>query len=154
MISSTSTPIARILVATDFSSCADRALDVALGLATKLGARLHLVYASEIPGVLAGDAAALGERFVDADVKEAQERLARLLDELRARGFTVDGEVCVGFPLDVILDRAKPDRHDLLVVGTHGRTGVRRMWMGSVAERLVRASEIPVLTVRADASRT
>lgn len=143
----------RILVATDFSPCSRPAVEYAASLATRLGARIDVLYVSETPAVLFGDAVVLGDRFVDADIKEGRARLAHLLDELRGRGITADGQVVTGFAPDVILEQAR--RHDLVILGTHGRTGFRRMWMGSVAERVVRTCPIPVLTVpRSLASQT
>jgi nucleotide-binding universal stress UspA family protein len=141
-------PFKRIFVATDFSPCARLALDCAAMLARNLRGRVDVLYVSEVPGVLFGESVALGECFVDADVKEGRIQLERLLAELREQGIQADGEVRTGFAPDTIIEIGRPEQYDVLVLGTHGRTGLRRLWMGSVAERVVRASQIPVLTVR------
>jgi nucleotide-binding universal stress UspA family protein len=141
-------PFKRILVATDFSPCARLAVECAATLAKSLQGHVHLLYVSQIPGVLFGESVALDECFVDADMKEGRIQLERLLAELRERGIQADGEVRAGYAPDTIIEEGSPQQYDLLVLGTHGRTGLRRLWMGSVAERVVRAGQIPVLTVR------
>jgi nucleotide-binding universal stress UspA family protein len=141
-------PFKRILVATDFSPCARLAVDCAAMLAKSLGGQVHVLYVSEIPDGLFGESVALDECFVDADVKEGRIQLERLLAELREEGIQADGEVRAGHTPDTIVEEGRPQQYDLLVPGTHGRTGLRRPWMGSVAERVLRASQIPVLSVR------
>jgi len=141
-------PFERILVATDLSPCARVALDEAALLAKRLHSRLHLLYVSEVPGVLIADAVGLGDKFVDRDILDGRKQLDRITADLREEGIEADSEVRAGFVPDAIIEQGQPQRYDLLVLGTHGRTGLRRLWMGSVAERVVRASTIPVLTVR------
>lgn len=138
----------RILVATDFSDCASAALEYAAMLAATLGATLQLLYVSEVPGVLIGEAVALRDEFVDADVRQGRVKIEQTLRELRARGIAAEGEVRTGFVPGAILERARAGDYELVVLGTHGRHGLSRLWMGSVAERVVRGSSIPVLTVR------
>lgn len=137
-----------ILVATDFSACAQPALDYAAMLATRSGATLHLLYVSEVPGVLIGEAVALRDEFVDADIRQGRVKLDETLRALRERGIDASGEVRAGFAARTIVERARQGGYELVVIGTHGRNGFDRFWMGSVAEKVVRGCPIPVVTIR------
>ena len=131
-----------ILVATDFGPASDAALTYGRALANQFGARLHLLHAAENdflratvtdPHVLrAGVARQLEERLTADD----RERSAHVVLE------TSD------HPAEAIIEYAKHARIDLIVMGTHGRTGVAHLLGGSVAERVVRTAPCPVLTVR------
>jgi nucleotide-binding universal stress UspA family protein len=140
----------RILIPTDFSECAQRALDYGAELVRRLGATIHLLYVSEIPKEMVGDWVALRDKLVDADIMEGRRRIEGLLAELTSQGVAgCTGEVLPGnVPAATILERANSGRHDTVVIGTHGRSGFKRLWVGSVAERVVRFSDIPVITVR------
>src|SRR6187399_247414 len=144
--------IKNVLVATDFSTCSDVALNYGRALAQQFGARLHLMHAVE---PIALDAANAGG-FVAAlpqlqvSVEEAgRAQLEGLLtaDDRRALHATT---VLVSFasPAPAIVAYAETEQMDLIVVGTHGRTGLSHLLMGSVAEKVVRTAPCPVLTVR------
>jgi nucleotide-binding universal stress UspA family protein len=81
-------------------------------------------------------------------INNAVERLASLKAEAFPHGADVETAVFAGRPAATIVDRAQAGRFDLIVMGTHGRTGLSHMFMGSVAERVVRTSPCAVLTVR------
>ena len=132
----------RILLATDFSPGSRQARDSAHGLARRLGAEILVVHVSEplavVPGSdLAADEAAMAQRALDGVVSE----LTR--DGVTARGLLVPGE-----PAAEIVRLAERERADMVVVGTHGRSGLAHVLIGSVAERVVRRAPCPVLTVR------
>jgi nucleotide-binding universal stress UspA family protein len=140
----------RILIPTDFSECSDLGLDYGAALARRLCASVHVLYASEVPKELVADFVGDRKNFVDADIRTGRTQIERALARLREQGVTrCTGEVVPGYPEDVILEYALSGNHDLVVIGTHGRSGFKRRWIGSVAERVSRNSPIPVVMVRA-----
>ena len=100
-----------------------------------------------------GDAALLGTEFSDADIVGARKELERLVGDLTRDGITTTSQIATGFPDQVLVEVANSGSYDLLVMGTHGRGGLRRLALGSVAEHVVRHSAIPVLTIRAPQAR-
>ena len=139
-----------ILVATDFSEHADHALAYAAELAERLDARLHLVHAISVPVLgIPEMGIAYGSMIMESTVKESQDALAALADRYRARAPVANTHLEVGDARDVIDRIAEAIGADLIVIGTHGRRGVRRMLLGSVAEAVVRSAPCPVLTIRA-----
>jgi nucleotide-binding universal stress UspA family protein len=119
-------------------------------LARLLGASAHVLYVSVVPKELIGDWIGDREKFVDADIRAGRTQMERALARLRDKGVTrCTGEVVPGYPEDVILNYARSAKYDLVVIGTHGRSGFQRLWIGSVAERISRNSPIPVVLVRA-----
>ena len=129
----------RILVPTDRSDPARRALEQAADLATRYGATLtalHVVDTRELDG----------GSGVDERTEAARTELDDALDDLDVDP-TPEGVVRAGIPSEEILDYADDAGMDLIVMGTHGRTGVRRYLLGSVAEKVVRLSDVPVLNV-------
>jgi nucleotide-binding universal stress UspA family protein len=147
-------PIKRILVATDFSDCSRAAIDYALGMAERLGADVHLVHVFERPvyfEVGVSHSLQLGHN-VDEWIHDLKAGASKQLDALAAdvRGRNPRTQVSLreGLPVDEILNAAKEASADLIVLGTHGRTGLPHVVLGSVAERVVRTAPCPVLTVR------
>jgi nucleotide-binding universal stress UspA family protein len=135
----------RILAATDFSEASRDALDLARALAHEAGAELTVMHACEVP--------AFTEFAASVDLITPLEELGRskldaLLPSVRAECPGAKGVIKVGVAWDEILAVAAEVRADLIVMGTHGRRGVVHAILGSVAERVVRLSTIPVLTVR------
>ena len=150
-------PYDAILVPTDGSDLALRALDEALALAGLTGATIHVVYVVDDASVaeLAVDSN-VDEVSFDADVGRLFERFEaageRAIAEVREaadeRGVEVVAEVRRGIPDEAILEYADENGVDLIVMGTHGRRGVRRYLLGSTTERVLRQSPVPVLAVR------
>lgn len=141
-----------ILVPTDLSEAAEAALDYACELAAKLDATVHLVNVIGIPALGIPElGVALTATMIDNIVAENQQAL----DELaaRKRGAARIGQVLLrtGDARDVIHQTAREVGADLIVMGTHGRRGVTRALLGSVAESVVRTAGCPVLTVRGHA---
>lgn len=135
-----------ILVPTDFSPCAEHAVDYACALAAKFGSMVVLVNAvgptpSEVK-------VALSDAMIESLVGAHQAALDKLADPRRALAAFATPLVRTGDPRDVILEAAKSTNADLIVMGTHGRRGLSRLVMGSVAEDIVRNAPCPVLTVR------
>ncbi len=145
--------VTTILVPTDFSEPSDAALEYATTLAVKLGASLRLLHVFEDP-YLAGRAFA-AEMYapIPADLREEllndirsgmDERVA----DLESEGVKTAAEVYTGPTAKTIVEYAKAQAIDLIVMGTHGRGGMAHLLLGSVAERVLRTAPCPVLTVR------
>lgn len=140
-------PIRSILVATDFSECSREAVDRAVDLATEMGAKLIVLHVWGLsPITLVGAEYAmvdlLGpiEEAASAQLREEVQRLEKRLP-------SVDGELRFGVPWEEIVAAAKAREVDLVIVGTIGRTGLGHALLGSVAEKVLRLSPVPVLTV-------
>jgi nucleotide-binding universal stress UspA family protein len=138
----------RILVATDFSSCSQPALDYAALMARRFGASLHLVYVAQPPTFVSPEAIGIIDSALDAEVAEGKRRMEEALRQLRDVDLRASGTVVIGFAADMIVALANEKKHDLVVLGTHGRSGLKHVLLGSVAEQVVRRSHIPVLTLR------
>jgi nucleotide-binding universal stress UspA family protein len=135
----------RILLPTDGSDASDRAVEQAVGLARETGAELHVLYVVEdIP-----QAPELMDDEVESQLREVGEDA---IDAIRARADEAGVEVVPalreGVPHETILAYADDADVDVVVMGTHGRSGLGRYLLGSVTERVVRTAEVPVLTVR------
>lgn len=146
------TRITRILVPTDFSATADAALEYAFALAGRFGAPLHLLHVLDDPFVSDGMAA---EAYITeapalrtAMLHDAQDKLRHRAAVRDTRVPSIETEVLFGHGARTIADYAAERGIDLIVMGTHGRTGFAHLLLGSVAERLVRIAPCPVLTVR------
>src|SRR5438034_3144352 len=135
--------LAKILVATDFGTSAEAALSHARELSRTFGSSLHLLHVLENFFLRA---TAADPRHLEAAA------LQRLLDclsdddrrSLRARTVVETSD----HPADTIVAYARAADIDLIVIGTHGRTAIERLFLGSVAERIIRTAPCPVLTVR------
>lgn len=137
-----SMPPRKILVSTDFSPPSLEALRYARELAAKTGAELHLLHVCTIPvHVYPGYSPV---PVLNTDVEAAA---SKALDELAATNGALAHKMRVGIPADEILREAKEIGADLLVMATHGRSGLARVVIGSVVERVLRHSPIPVLAV-------
>jgi nucleotide-binding universal stress UspA family protein len=142
----------RILHPSDFSPASRPAFRRALALARANRASLTIahVYSVVVPMMGEGYATAqVYERWL-ADVRaDAQRRLDRLVARARKSGVRARGLLLEGIPHYRIVRAARSTRADLIVLGTHGRTGLGRVLLGSVAARVVTLAPCPVLTVRA-----
>lgn len=139
-----------ILVAYDFSEHARLALETAVDLATRFGSELHLIHVLQPP--VYADLAFAGAAPTPLDLGAVRKGVADSLAEV-ARGtggkVKIDTSVVEGASIaDRIGEKAEEIGADLLVMGTHGRTGLAHAFLGSVAERTLRRSPCPVLTVR------
>jgi nucleotide-binding universal stress UspA family protein len=149
---------ARILVPVDFSSTSDSAIDHAQALAARFEAPIELLHVVEDPvasGAWEPDSAYLTiPELIDGCIEDAARRLEILKSQLSAQGATVETRVVTGAPARAIVATAQSDGCDVIVMGTHGRTGLSHMLLGSVAERVIRTAVCPVLTVRYQAADT
>jgi nucleotide-binding universal stress UspA family protein len=140
----------RILVPTDFSAQSEKAWAVARGLAQAVDAELLLVHVcSEAPLYSEGAAARDQVREVFASARAWAERtLGEWADRARGEGLRVHTAVHIGAAHREIVEAARAAGADLVVVGTHGRGGLDRALIGSVADRVIRTAPCPVLAVR------
>lgn len=142
--------IRHILAPTDFSEHSKKALTYAFGLAKQFGARLSILHVVEIPPYPVEGYAppGLAATFLDDLERQAIQELAQLLPEAAGEKVEVVRSVVVGSPYRKILEATETEPVDLLVMATAGRTGISRLVLGSVAERVVRHAACPVLTIR------
>ena len=138
-----------VLVPIDFSPYAEQALDYAIALAQKLKARVTLLHVIQ-PPLIAG--AAMGAWPSPAFLQELEAAITSDMEGCLARvtAAGLAGEIAVvhGVPFQEILDTAKARQVDLIILGTHGRTGLSYVLLGSVAEKVVRLAPCPVLVAR------
>ena len=135
----------RILVPTDFSPASRAALRYGIALARAFDAKLSLLNVPEHPGEAAEAEYPIG--IYETMKNAANERLGGLLTKEEAREFRPDYAMRIGNPANEIVRFADEREIDLIVMGTHGREGVARVLIGSVAETVVRRANCPVLTV-------
>ena len=141
-------PPKNILVPIDFSEASEHAAIAACALASKTGATVHLLHAYVIPVESVGLALTVSQQYVEQFVRESKAQLLALVAKL-GPGATM-GPVLVesGDPREVITQMAKELKAELIVMGTHGRRGLSRALIGSVAESVVRTAHCSVLIVR------
>jgi nucleotide-binding universal stress UspA family protein len=147
-------PCRRLLVPLDGRPEHERGLSVAVGLARVSGATIHVVWVVPTLATLSGERAAAGHllpgtatALLDLEEAEAENYLRDRRARLAAEDLEITCEVARGDPAEVILATAARVRADLVVAGTHGRVGLDAFWAGSVAPRVARRLDIPVLLV-------
>jgi nucleotide-binding universal stress UspA family protein len=139
----------RLVHATDFSTASRSAFAEAMALARRDGARLCLLHVLVPPSPFLGDhLPASYQELERAARRDAERRLAAAVDRAKEAEIRVEAKLVQGIPSEEIIRFARRWRPDLLVIGTHGRTGLGRVFMGSVAERVLQRAPCPVLTVR------
>ncbi|MDS0474113.1 universal stress protein [Natrinema sp. 1APR25-10V2] len=147
----------KILVPTDGSETAEAAVDHALDLAEKYEAGLHALYIVDTDSM----SLSLGAEQLDrieqgqyGEMEEVRERAERatghVADRARERGLETVEHVSAGKPHSLIADYIEDNGIDLVVMGSHGRSGIRRALLGSVTERTLRSTHVPVLVVDVD----
>jgi nucleotide-binding universal stress UspA family protein len=146
-------PWKTILVPHDFSSCANHAAALARDVARTHGARIVLIHVAQLPLGLDPDSIVTPEGGAPMPARQfavlgATEHLEDLATRIRKEGIEVRAQIMIGDTVDEIVRAADRTDADVIVMGTHGRTGVKRIVIGSVAEKVVRLSPVPVLTLR------
>ncbi|MFW5977840.1 MAG: universal stress protein [Halohasta sp.] len=149
----------RILVPTDGSTVAQAAVDHAVDLAEKYDAELHALFVADADAIAYGLGSSGVERIQQGnfqgmpDLREdAEEATGYVTDQADARGLTAVEHHAGGRPHQVIADYADDHDIDLIVMGSHGRSGMRRALLGSVTERTLRSTHVPVLVIDYDRS--
>jgi glycine betaine transporter len=139
--------IKTIMVPVDFTEYSNRAVDYAVRIAHPFKAKIRLLHVIEQFTYSVTDTIQVVDHY--AALKAIADPLMESLKgKLRRKGLAVDTLVVRGTPYLKILEQARKDRSDLIIMGTHGRTGVQHLVLGSVAERVVRLAPCPVMTVR------
>lgn len=150
--------IRTILVPLDGSIFAEQALESAFGIARATGAALLLVSALPVPDDMAATDSGMTPAPVPAEYQAEVEQLTGYLEKqaqrLRQAGITVETQIVNGRPADAILRAGAEAPADLVVMATHGRSGLQRLWLGSVAMKVVQGATLPVLLVRAREAAT
>jgi nucleotide-binding universal stress UspA family protein len=141
-----------ILVPTDFSPSSTSAIAVAIDLAAQLDAELTLLHAWDLPVYPYMELMLNAAEITETVEKAAAECLEKRLKEVQVRLPRAKSLLKMGQPWQQIVDAIHESKADLLIMGTHGRRGLSHAIMGSVAEKLVRLSPVPVLTVRGTAA--
>ena len=138
-----------ILVPLDFSAQATPVLEWALHLAAEHGSSIVLLHVYHLPVEFQQLEGAYLPADFWANVKqEAEQQLGRHAERVRAAGIEVEARVREGYPATVIVEEAESQGADLVVLGTHGHTGIKHLLLGSIAERVVQHAPCPVLTVK------
>jgi universal stress protein A len=143
--------IKRILHATDFSKASARALNEAVELAKQNRAELAIVHVIEPTPYVAGDELGTAEIYTKLEEtakQNAEASMSKLLKRLNKPNMKVQGFLLTGPASDEIVNAAKKKKANMIVIGTHGRTGLSKLLMGSVAGKVISLATCPVLTVR------
>lgn len=144
----------RICCPIDFSDASRAAMEIAADLAKRGGGELVLLHSYPIPGYTFPDGSVVASpRMMQELAEGAQRHLDEWQRDAEALGARVTTEKAIGEPSAEIVHYADEHAIDIVVLGTHGRTGLEHALMGSIAERVVRKAHCPVLTVRPPAAR-
>lgn len=141
-------PFKHILVPTDFGPSSVHAVELAVSLAGALDAELTLLHVWEVPTSLYSGLVLNTTEMIASIERAAADNLDEALHALRQRLPKAKSTLQMGAPWREIVDAALSKNADLIVMGTHGRQGLSHALLGSVAEKVVRLSTVPVLTAR------
>ena len=134
-----------ILLPTDGSEAAEAAYDHAVELAARFDATLHVLYVADTTEY---STVTFEDEVVDSLEREGKRVVDGVVAEAEARGVDAVGVVMQGGAYETILSYADENDADMVVMGTHGRSGFDRIVLGSVTEHVVRTADVPVVTVR------
>lgn len=143
-----STVLHRILCPVDFSEGCLRAFEFALGLARQSGAVVEALHVLQLPMYALPDGAILSSPELALErSNQLQEQLDELLERYVGAGVKLESRLTSGITHLDIVQRAKESHADMIVMSTHARSGLQRLLLGSVAERVLRTSPVPVCVV-------
>jgi nucleotide-binding universal stress UspA family protein len=143
--------IKKILYATDYSKASERALAEAVQLAKQNHAELLVVHVIEPTPYVSGEefgGAEIYAKLEEIAKREAQSSMTKLMQRLKKLKVKTQSLLLKGAAHDQIVKAAKSKRAGMIVIGTHGRTGLSKLFMGSVAGKVVSSANCPVVTVR------
>ncbi len=138
----------KILCPIDYSDCSKEALKYAVSFAMKDEAKLYLLHVIDTHRFDEYLDKIVGQINVDEIIKQLKTRLLACIPEEIRNDMKIEASVVQGIPFAEIISVAKKNKIDMIVMGTHGRTGIVHILIGSVAEKVVRKAPCPVLTVR------
>ena len=143
--------IKKVLFATDFSKGSEKAFSYALSLARKYGARLDVVHVvQEMLDMTGFYVPHISVEVIEKEMEEAAENKIKDFCKDKIKGVEYEAHVKRGTPFKEIIETAEAVGSQVIVIGTHGRSGIDHVLFGSTAEKVVRKSTIPVLTVRSE----
>ncbi len=141
----------RILVPTDFTETSEHALQWALALAQRLGASVTVMHSYEIPIIGFPDGSLIATPEIASRIADASRAaLESTVERQRGRGIPLDSVLREGVAWEEINAVAESIDADLVVIGTHGRRGLTRALLGSVAENVIRTAHRPIVTIRGE----
>jgi nucleotide-binding universal stress UspA family protein len=141
--------VQHVLVPIDFSATADRALAYAIALAQQLQARLTLLHVLDLTPVTMDEMTpGMTATYLDDLETDAQHLLQASREQVQRAGLQGESLLVQGTPTQTIVDTAGERGVDLIIMGTHGRTGLAHVFLGSVAEHVIRQAPCPVLVMR------
>lgn len=141
--------IQRILFPTDFSENSKHPEEYACEFANQFHSELHILHILQDLALMAPPPLFTAPKFSFDQIRaESEQTLATIPPASQIKGLSIVRQTCVGTPFLEIVRYARANNIDLIILGTHGRTGLRHVFMGSVAENVVRHANCPVLTVR------
>ncbi len=141
----------KLLVAVDFSAASIQALEAAISLCQQLGTALHVIYIADVDGGGASTAGKdEGDSIESRVLKDFKHQLDVLVEKMSKGNITFNTEVEYGDPVEEILRAAVTVNAEMIIMGTHGRTGLDHLLVGSVAESVLRKTTVPLLCVRAN----
>ena len=136
----------KILCPVDFSDTSMNAANNAVNFASEIKAEITFIHVIDIQALQnIGDLSGGGINDINFLIEEEKPVLNKLKDECEKKGVKVKTVLTHGEPISVILETIKEGGHDLIIMGTHGKKGLTRLVLGSIAENVVRKSDIPVL---------
>ncbi len=138
----------QILIATDGSEYTKNAVDYGIDLAKNAGAKLHAIYVVDTAAFASIPMDAAWESMYELLRQEGDEATKYVADKAQAEGLVVERNTIEGHPAEEIIKYAEKNSISLIIMGTLGKSGLDRFLLGSVAEKVVRTSKIPVLVVR------
>lgn len=145
-------PFQNVVIPLDASPFAEQALDQAHVLASAMNATLHLVSIvpppNDIPILRQNETVSLMRALLQTEMERRTHYLEQRAESLREQGLMVQIHVATGHPAEEILRLSTEHQHTLLVMTTHGRSGIQRLFLGSVAMKVVQGAHVPVLLVR------
>ncbi len=136
-----------ILIPTDGSEGVQKAIDHGIELADWANAEIHSIFVVDLRDYVAaleGDISLIE----DAIIEEGENALQKIEERCRQKDIDTETEILYGTPHEKILEYTDENDIDLIVMGTHGRSGLDRFLLGSVTDKIIRKSDIPVLTTR------
>ena len=141
-----------ILVPTDFSETSEKALEAAQGIAKKFNSKIYLLHVVDEGLHECADQYCADPNVVEAlkrdSIKGAQEKLRAEVNRVSADGAIAECDIREGAPYEEILKEQEKRKIDLIVIGSHGQTGLLKFLIGSVAERVARTASCPVLLIK------
>ncbi|MDY6788651.1 MAG: universal stress protein [Candidatus Nanohaloarchaea archaeon] len=136
-----------ILIPTDGSRAIREAVEHGLNIAEKYNATVHTLYVVDLRISYHG---VFQDHLLEKLEKEGEKAVGEIEERAESRGLKTKKEVVTGIPYEEILDYSENHGIDMIAMGTHGRTGIGRLIIGSTTENVVRHSSVPVMTVRMD----